>query len=189
MLYKWKHVNGLYKELILEMRLNLWFKWISPKWLLAALAKTASHLHAMIMHHIVAYACVLIVGTVLLDRSCSEECSRVPVCGAVPPCWSTRQANPPCSFRYNPTLLLLLSFIALGQQWFNCYFCCGSWTHSSAWPVIATVNSWNPLSCVGVDWRHCCVLLPCHAFYCLEYVRSDSLGMNWSVMICSGAKS
>ena len=38
-----------------------------------------SHLHAMIMHHIVAYACVLIVGTVLLDRSCSGECSRVPV--------------------------------------------------------------------------------------------------------------
>ena len=23
---------------------------------------------------------------------------------------------------------------------------------SSAWPVIATVNRWNPLACVGVDW-------------------------------------
>ena len=30
--------------------------------------------------------------------------------------------KPPCSFRYNPTLSLLLSFIALGQQRFNCYF-------------------------------------------------------------------
>ena len=29
---------------------------------------------------------------------------------------SARQAKPPCSFRYNPTLSLLLSFTALGQQ-------------------------------------------------------------------------
>ena len=34
---------------------------------------------------------------------------------------SARQAKPPCSFRYNPTLSLLLSFTALGQQRFNCY--------------------------------------------------------------------
>ena len=31
-------------------------------------------------------------------------------------------SKPPCSFRYNPTLSLLLSFITLGQQRFNCYF-------------------------------------------------------------------
>ena len=31
--------------------------------------------------------------------------------------------------------------------------CCGSWTPLSfTWPVIATVNRWNPLACVGVDW-------------------------------------
>ena len=53
--------------------------------MLAALAQTTSHLHAMIMHHIVAYACVLIADTVLLDRSCSGHRSRVPVRGAVPP--------------------------------------------------------------------------------------------------------
>ena len=34
---------------------------------------------------------------------------------------SAWQANPPCSFRYNPTLSLLLSFTALGQQRFICY--------------------------------------------------------------------
>ena len=33
---------------------------------------------------------------------------------------SARQAKPPCSFWYNPTLSLLLSFTALGQQRFNC---------------------------------------------------------------------
>ena len=31
---------------------------------------------------------------------------------------------------------------------------------SSTWPVIATVNSWNPLSCVGVAWAMFC---SCHA--------------------------
>ena len=34
---------------------------------------------------------------------------------------SARQAKPPCSFWYNPTLSLLLLFTALGQQRFNCY--------------------------------------------------------------------
>ena len=33
------------------------------------------------------------------------------------------------------------------------------------------------------------MFLPCYACYCLECVRSDSLGMNWSVMICSDAES
>ena len=32
-------------------------------------------------------------------------------------------------------------------------------------------------------------MLVCHACYCLECVRSDSLGMNWSVTICSDAES
>ena len=53
--------------------------------MLDALTQTASHIHAMFMHHIVAYACVLIADTVLLDRSCSGHRSRVPVRGAVPP--------------------------------------------------------------------------------------------------------
>ena len=33
------------------------------------------------------------------------------------------------------------------------------------------------------------VFLPCHACYCLECVRSDSLGMNWSAVLCSDAES
>ncbi len=58
---------------------------------------------------------------------------------------------------------------------------------SSAWPVIATVNRWNPLAWVGVVWALMCLLihaclscllllrvgaysfmLVCHACYCLE---------------------
>ena len=41
---------------------------------------------------------------------------------------------------------------------------------SSAWPVIATVNRWNPLAWVGVVWALMCLLIHacCHACYCLE---------------------
>ena len=45
-------------------------------------------------------------------------------------------------------------------------FCCGSWTHSSAWPIIATVNSWNPLAWVGVAWALMCLLI--HACFSLR---------------------
>ena len=46
------------------MHLNLGSNGLQTKCLLDALAQTASHLHAMFMHHIVAYDCVLIAGTV-----------------------------------------------------------------------------------------------------------------------------
>ena len=38
---------------------------------------------------------------------------------------------------------------------------------SSAWPVFATVNRWNPLAWVGVIWALMCLLIHacCHAFY------------------------
>ena len=41
---------------------------------------------------------------------------------------------------------------------------------SSAWPVIATVNRWNPLAWVGLVWALMCLLIHacCHACYCLE---------------------
>ena len=111
------------KGLILELHLNLWFKWISPKLNAKCIGSKQHHIYmpwsCIILLHMPFY---WLSTPFLLDRSCSGECSRVPVWGAVPPYWSTRQANPLCSFRYNPTLSLLLSFTALGQQRFNCYF-------------------------------------------------------------------
>ena len=57
---------------------------------------------------------------------------------------------------------------------------------SSAWPVIATVNSWNPLAWVGVVWAMLCLLI--HAFWlCLLLLRVVSglihrgwIGMLWT---------
>ena len=57
---------------------------------------------------------------------------------------------------------------------------------SSAWPVIATVNRWNPLAWVGVVWALMCLLL--HAYLsCLLLLRVESglihrewIGMWWT---------
>ena len=53
-----------FKRLNLVMHLNLWFKWTSNQMFTSCISSTASHLHVMFMHHIVAYDCVLIAGTV-----------------------------------------------------------------------------------------------------------------------------
>ena len=49
---------------------------------------------------------------------------------------------------------------------------------TSAWPVIATVNRWNPLAWVGVVWALMCLLIHscCHACYCLELIQVWFIG-------------
>ena len=45
--------------------------------------------------------------------------------------------------------------------------------HSSAWPIIARVNRWNPLAWVGVVWALMCLLI--HAcLSCLLLLRVES---------------
>ena len=51
--------KGHLKCLSLELHLNPWFKWAPLNLLLFALAQTTSHIHAMIIHHIVAFALIV----------------------------------------------------------------------------------------------------------------------------------
>ena len=154
--------------------------------MLVALAQTTSHVHAMFMHHIVAYACVWLsapffsIGPApetdpeyLSEEQCSARCF-------------TRQANPLVHSDTTP-LSLLLPVIALGQQRLHLLLYAAVVEPIPLHDLSSTVNSWNPLACVGFDWSHD-VILPCLACYCLECVRSDSSGMNWSEMICSDAE-
>ena len=110
------------KGLNLELHLNLWFKWTSSK----LNAKCISSKHITFSCHVQAsYCCIwlcLISTLFLLDRSYSGDRSRVPIWGAVPSLLIYQASKPPCSFWYDPTLSLLLSFIALGQPQINCYF-------------------------------------------------------------------
>ena len=65
---------------------------------------------------------------------------------------------------------------------------------SSAWPVIATVNRWNPLAWVGVVWALMCLLI--HAcLSCLLLLRVESglihqgwIGMVMNMSYCVWAK-
>ena len=101
----------------------------------------------------------------LLDRSCSGDVPEYLSVKQCLPCCVTRQANP-LEHVDKSHSLAPAPFTVLGQQRFKtATFCCGSWNHSSAWPVIAIVNSWNPLAWVGVAWALMCLLI--HACFSL----------------------
>ena len=116
---KWHVINHLW-----SLNLNLWFKPTSFNLLLVALAQTTTYLHVTFMHHIVAlhWLCAPLLACI-----CPLSVDDVPTMSSMTPMKnyiifrSARQAKPPCSFRYNPTLSLLLSFTALGQHRFICY--------------------------------------------------------------------
>ena len=97
-------------------------------------------------------------------------------------------SKPPCSFRYNPSLSLLLKVIPLGQQRFNCYFVLRQLNPFLCMTCHCHSKQLKPTSMCRSCLSHV-VFIPCIACYCLEYVRSDSSGMNWSVTICYGAES
>ena len=96
---------------------------------------------------------------------------------------SARQAKPPCSIRYNPILSLLLSSIALGQS-IQLLHAAVVEPLSSAWPVIATVNRWNPLAWVGVVWALMCLLIhACLSCLLLLRVVSGLIHRGWVGMV------
>src|SRR6266498_229772 len=102
---------------IWSLNLNLAFKPTPFKLLLVALAQSTAYCHVIIMHHNAALhsLCFLSIAGI-----CSPSVDVVPTMRSMTPMKSyiifrsARQAKPPCSFRYNPTVSLLLSFTALG---------------------------------------------------------------------------
>ena len=109
---------------IWSLNLNLVFKPTPFKSLLAAFVQIIAYCHVTFMHRIVALHWLYFF---FVCQCLSPLSRRVPTMWSMTPMKnyiifrSARQAKPPCSFRYNPTLSLLLSFTALGQQRFNCY--------------------------------------------------------------------
>ena len=111
-----------------------------------------SFCHVTCMHHIVAYCLILIVLLVLSAvGSVLEDYREYPSEGQYQSAGLPGK-QPHWSYWYNPLFSLLLSFTTFKTTTFQTVVCCGSWTISSAWPVIATVTRWNPLACAGVDW-------------------------------------
>src|SRR4051812_20948960 len=118
-LHNW-HLNNH----IWSLNLNLWFKPTSFN----LVARCISSINSILPCHIHAsYCCMALIVFLLCCRCLSLLDRSIPTMRSMTPMKnyfifrSARQAKPPCSFRYNPTLSLLLSFTALGQQRFNCY--------------------------------------------------------------------
>ena len=159
-----------------SLNLNLGFKPTSFKLLLVALAQTTAYFHVMIMHHIVAlhWLCFFFVCRYLspLGRRCSgvvivdtnEDSmlsSEVP--GKQTPLFILIQSHSlaPALFYCIRTTTIHLLLAPVVEP------------ISSAWPVIATVNRWNPLAWVGVVWPLLCLLI--HAcLSCLLLLRVES---------------
>ena len=126
------------------------------------------------MHHIVAYCHVLFMfGVSFVIGSASEDNPEYPSEGRYPTTTPSGKQNP---LVHSDTIPLSRS-CSLLLHWDNndsFVTCCGSWTPlSSAWPVIATVNRWNPLAWVGVVWAQMCLLI--HArLSCLLLLRVES---------------
>ena len=109
---------------IWSLNLNLGFKPTSFNLLLVALAQNTfifpCHDHA-------SYCAFHWLCSLLCCRYCPLSIDVIPMMWSMTPMEnytifrSARKGKAPCSFRYNPTLSLLLSFTALRQQRHICY--------------------------------------------------------------------
>ena len=118
-LHNW-HLN----KHIWSLNLNPWFKPTSFNLVYSCISPTHSFCHVMIMHHIVhCIDCVSfsIAGICPLSIDVVSTMSSMTPMKSYNIFRSARQAKTPCSFWYNPTLSLQLSFTALVQQRLNCY--------------------------------------------------------------------
>jgi hypothetical protein len=149
------------KCLIWSLNLNLGFKPTSFKLLLVALAQIIACCHVMIMHHIVALHwlcsslfagnCPLLVDDVLTMRSMTPMKSYNIF-------RSARQATP-LIISIQTHLLASALFYCIRITMIQLLHAAVVEPLSSAWPVIATVNRWNPLAWVGVVWALMCLLI------------------------------
>ena len=160
---------------IWSLNLNLRFKPTPFNMLLAALAQSTAYCHVIVciilLHIVMCWLCSFSVagGCPPLSRRWSsaefddtdEELYYLQKCQASKtPLFIPIQSHSlaPALFYCIRTTTIQLLHVAVVEPL------------SSAWPVIATVNRWNPLAWVGVVWALMCLLIHacCHASYRLE---------------------
>ena len=107
---------------------------------------------------------------------------------------SARKANPPLFIPIQSHSLAPALFYCIRTTTIQLLHAAVVEPVSSAWPVIATVNRWNPLAWVGVVWALMCLLI--HAcLSCLLLLRVESgpihqgwIGMVMNMSYCVWAK-
>ena len=97
---------------------------------------------------------------------------------------SARKAKPPCFHSAQSHSLALALFYYICTTMFQLLHVAVVEPLSSTWLVIAIVNSWNPLACVGVDWAMLCSY---HAMHAMLRVVSGLVnlgdGLEWNAYI------
>ena len=164
LLFSSKHVNAIYKPITWVCIWIFDSNQLHLIWLLVALAQITAYCHVMIMHHIVHCIDCVLPCLSPLDRRRSddefddtdEELYYLWKCQAS----KTSLFIPIQSHSLAPALFYCIRTISI--QLLH-----GAVVEplSSAWPVFAIVNSWNPLAWVGVAWALMCLLI--HA--CFSY--------------------
>ena len=167
----------------MSLGLNLWFKMAQTHLVVVTLAQHT--------HFAVSLSCIIIVALHWLYSSlvagiCSLLIDVVSTMRSMTPMksytifGSVRQAKPP--------LFIPIQFHSLAPALFYCIRTTSiQLLHvavveplSSAWPVIATVNRWNPLAWVGVVWALMCLLIhACLSCLLLLRVVSGLIHRGW----------
>ena len=151
------------------------FKPTPFKLLLVALAQITACCHVMIMHHIVTlhWLCSFSVAGVcpLSVDVFPTMCSMTPM-KSYTIFRSVTQAKPPLFIPIQSHSLAPALFYCIRTTTIHLLHAAVVEPLSSAWPVIATVNRWNPLAWVGIVWALMCLLI--HAcLSCLLLLRVE----------------
>ena len=164
------------KCLMWSLILNLGFKPTPFNMLLVALAQNTTYWHVMIMHHIVKlhWLCsLLFAGVCPLSVDMVPTMSSMTLMKRYTIFRSARKAKPPLFILIQSHSLAPALFYCIRTTPFQLLHAAVVEPLSSAWPVITTVNRWNPLAWVGVVWALMCLFI--HAcLSCLLLLRVES---------------
>ena len=183
-LHKW-HLN----KHIWSLNLNPWFKPTSFNMVASCISSINSILPC---HDHASYCRIALIVFSLVCRCLSPFSRRVPTMWSMTPTktqWYLQKcqaSKTPLSIPIQSHSLALALFYCIRTTTLQLLPAAVVEPLSTAWPVIATVNSWNPLAWVGVVWAMLCLLI--HAFWlCLLLLRVVSglihrgwIGMWWT---------
>ena len=154
---------------------------------LALVASCISSIHSILPCHIHAsYCCIALIVFLSqlpvitpLDRRVSTMSSMTPM-KSYTIFRSARQAKPPLFIPIQSHSLAPALFYCIRTTTIQLLHAAVVEPLSSAWPVIATVNRWNPLAWVGVVWALLCLLIhACLSCLLLLRVVSGLIHRGW----------
>jgi hypothetical protein len=139
----------------------------------------SSRTHILPCHDHASYCCILpcidcTFGVFSVVCSASEDIHEYPAEGQYPST-DLPGKQPPLIIRIQTHSLAPALVYCIKTRTFQLLFAAVVEPLSSAWPVIARVNSWNPLACVGVDWAM--IVFP--TLMCLLCLESCQVWFIW----------